>query len=155
MMAEGSVASSPENEPLSALVGTWKTVGEVVGGDNPAAIEATDTYKWQPGGFCIVHYVDSRIGHEEIKGVELIGWDESRRAFFVPFFDSQGSVGFEELRVDGEKWTWQGENVFGVPHHRCIAVFSEDGNTLDGRHERSNDGENLVPWMNVVLTRQE
>jgi hypothetical protein len=54
--------------------------------------------------FCL-HYINGRIGDEETKGVELIGYDTPRQAYFTPFFDNQGSAGFEELRADENTWT--------------------------------------------------
>jgi hypothetical protein len=43
----------------------------------------------------------------------------------------------------------------GVKEHRCIAVISDDGRTIDARHEKSDDGINWQLWMNVVLRRQD
>jgi hypothetical protein len=103
--------------------------------------------------FCL-HYINGRIGDEETKGVELIGYDTPRQAYFTPFFDNQGSAGFEELRADGNTWTWLGKNVGALFITGAWPLLSDDGGEFDARHEQSNDGEHWRPWMNVTLTRE-
>jgi hypothetical protein len=41
----------------------------------------------------------------------------------------------------------------GAAGHRCTSVVSADGNKMTATHERSDDGVNWKPWMEVVLTR--
>jgi uncharacterized protein DUF1579 len=149
-------ASSPENALLNVFVGRWHTTGEVVASSpGPVTkIDALDTYEWLPGGYALIHYADSTVGDDRIQAIEIIGYDSSRRAYFGPFFDDQGGAGWEEIRVDGTAWTWRGENVMGVKHHRATAIVSDDGNTITARHEQSSDGVNWQPWMNVTLARE-
>ncbi len=42
----------------------------------------------------------------------------------------------------------------GVKEHRCFAVVSEDKKTVRARHEKSDDGENWVLWMDVTLEKE-
>jgi Protein of unknown function (DUF1579) len=149
-------ASSPENALLNVFVGRWHTTGEVVAGP-PAPgtkIDAVDTYEWLPGGYALIHYADSAIGDDRIQAIEIIGYDPARGAYFGPFFDDQGGAGWEEIRVDGATWTWRGEMVLGVRHHRAIATVSDDGDTITARHEQSSDGVSWQPWMKVTLARE-
>jgi Protein of unknown function (DUF1579) len=151
--AATAAASSPENARLNVFVGRWHTTGAVVAGPPAATIDAIDTYEWLPGGYALIHHADSTVGEDHIRAIEIIGYDPARRAYFGPFFDDQGGAGWEEIRVDGATWTWRGEHVLGVRHHRATAVVSADGNTISARHERSGDGVNWEPWMDVTLTR--
>jgi hypothetical protein len=42
----------------------------------------------------------------------------------------------------------------GVKEHRCFGVISDDGRTIEARHEKSEDGKNWELWMNVTLKKQ-
>jgi hypothetical protein len=146
-------ATSPENELLNVVVGRWHTTGEVVAAKPALKIDSIDTYEWLPGGYSLIHYADSNIGDDKIHSIEIIGYDASRKMYFAPFFDDQGGAGWEEIRVKDNTWTWHGKDVMGAKYHRCRAVFSEDGNTIEARHERSEDDKNWEVWMDIVLTK--
>jgi hypothetical protein len=83
-----------------------------------------------------------------------MGYDLERQCYFAPFFDSTGGYGTEEMRLNDNTWTWRGSNVMGVREHRCIAVVSDDGQTIRARHEKSDDGQSWMLWMDVTLRKQ-
>jgi hypothetical protein len=146
----------PEHRKLGVFLGKWHTTGEVAATESTAAakVDSIDIYEWYPGEFFLVHDADSRVGDDAIKSMEIIGYDAERRCYVAPFFDSTGGFGTEEIRLDGNTWTWRGSNVMGVKEHRCIAVVSDDGKTVTARHEKSDDGNNWTLWMDVTLTKQ-
>jgi hypothetical protein len=80
-------------------------------------------------------------------GIEIIGYDAESETYRTHFFDSQGNAITEELTIQGDTWTWQGEKT------RCTGVFSDHGKMLTAHHERSADGVNWVPAMDVTLTK--
>jgi hypothetical protein len=145
----------PEHEKMGAFLGRWHTTGEVAatGSEPSAEVDSIDTYEWYPGEFFLVHHADSRVGGSVIKSIEIMGYDPARGCYFAPFFDSTGGHGTEEIRLDGSTWTWRGSNVMGAKEHRCIAVVSTDGQTIKARHEKSDDGQNWVTWMDVTLRK--
>jgi hypothetical protein len=145
-----------DHKKLGVFLGRWHTTGEVAATETtPAArVDSIDTYEWYPGEFFLVHDADARVGDDAIKSLEIIGYDPERRRYFASFFDSTGGFGVEELRLDGNTWTWRGSNVMGVKEHRCIAVVGDDGKTIRARHEKSDDGESWSLWMDVTLKRE-
>jgi hypothetical protein len=145
----------PEQRALNVFLGRWHTTGEVLAMDSTPAVrvDAIDTYAWYPGGFFLVHEADARLGDEHLHSLEILGYDEARQCHLATFFDSTGGTGVEELRREGNTWTWRGSNVMGVKEHRCVAVVSDDGRTIHARHERSDDGRTWTPWMDVTLTK--
>lgn len=147
----------PEQKKMGVFVGRWHTTGEVVATEStPAAkVDSIDSYEWYPGGFFLVHHADGKVGDGAIKSIEIMGYDPERQCYFAPFFDSTGGSGVEEIRLDGDTWTWRGSNVMGVKEHRCIAVVSSDGKTVRARHEKSEDGLDWTLWMEVTLTKQD
>lgn len=145
-----------EQKKLGVFLGRWHTTGEVAATEEtPAArVDSIDTYEWYPGEFFLVHDADARVGDDAIKSLEIIGYDPERQCYSASFFDSTGGSGVEELRRDGNTWTWRGSNVMGVKEHRCIAVVSDDGKTVRARHEESDEGESWALWMDVTLKRE-
>jgi hypothetical protein len=150
-------APTAEHKKMGAFLGRWHTTGDLVatGSDSAARIDSIDTYEWYPGEFFLVHHADSRVGSSAIKSLEIIGFDPAKRCHFAPFFDSTGGFGTEEIRIDGNTWTWRGSNVMGAKEHRCIAVVGGDGRTIKARHEKSDDGKNWALWMDITLRKQD
>jgi len=147
----------PEQRKLGVFLGSWHTTGEVASSEsNPAEkVDSIDTYEWYPGEFFLVHHADAKVGGDAIKSLEIIGYDRERKCYVASFFDSTGGSGVEEIRLDGDTWTWRGSNVMGVKEHRCIAVVSDDGKTVRARHEKSEDGSDWTLWMDVTLARED
>jgi hypothetical protein len=145
---EGASAPRPsrEQKELGVFLGRWHTTGD--------GVDSIDTYEWYPGEYFLIHQADSKVGDDNIKSLEVMGYDPAQRRYFASFFDSTGGSGLEELRRDGNTWTWRGSNVMGVKEHRCIAVVSEDRRTIRARHEKSEDGKNWAPWMDVTLAKE-
>jgi hypothetical protein len=156
MTDTASQAASLESERLNVFVGTWHTQGKVAESPyGPAAtIDGTDSYEWLRGGFSLLHYTDSQIGDTLFRGIEVITYDTSRKAYFAAFSDDQGGAGSEEIRADGNTWRWHGKNVMGVKFHRCTVVFDDDGMTAHTLHEQSEDDENWKTWIEVTQTKQ-
>jgi hypothetical protein len=145
-----------ENRKLNVFIGKWHTTGDIYGklGEITGHVDAIDTYAWLPGEYAIIHYIDSLMGDVKVHGIEIIGYNMERQAYFVPFFDNQGSVGSEELRLEDETWIWSGENVMGVKFHRCTAVF-ETENLVIAHHEYSDDNKIWRKWMDIKLRKTD
>lgn len=138
-----------EHRLLDVLVGKWINEGQTVASEGMSAVKilASDVYEWMPGGFFVLHSAYGRIGSVDVGGIEIIGYDASSNTYRSHFYDSQGNVSTSELTVRDDTWRWQGEKT------RCTAVFSDDGETQTAHHERSDDGVNWEPSMDVTLTK--
>lgn len=145
-----------ENKRLNVFLGKWHTVGNIYDekGNITGKVDAIDTYEWLPGEYAMIHYADSKMGDIKIEGIEIIGYDPNRKAYFGPFFDNQGSAGWEQIKLDGNSWIWNGENVMGVKYHRCKAVFKNE-KTIAALHEHSADNQVWNKWMDITLSRSE
>jgi hypothetical protein len=143
-----------ENKRLNVFLGKWHTLGNIYDeeGNITGKVDAIDTYEWLHGEYAMIHYANSKMGEIQIEGIEIIGYDPVRKAYFGPFFDNQGSVGWEEIKLDKETWTWNGENVMGVKYHRCKAVFKNE-KTITALHEHSDDGKKWLKWMDITLSK--
>lgn len=134
---------------LNVFVGTWKTEGLIKSSPSgPAAkLKATDTYEWLPGGFFLIHHVDGFMGEEEVKTIEIIGYDASSRMYSTHSYDNRGNIGVYQANLLGADWTIMGKS------ERFTGKFSDDGNTLSGNWELSGDGESWDSWMEIKLSK--
>jgi hypothetical protein len=149
MAKKRSSKRPPELEQLNVFIGRWMTEGETVAeaGARAAAIVASDVYQWLPGGHFVMHPAYGRIGAAGVGGVEIIGFDPETGQFRTYFFDSLGHATVQTLSCRDGVWTWEDR------HSRCTGRFSDQGQTLTARHERSDDGVTWTPSMNVVLRK--
>jgi len=141
----------PALKRLDIFVGRWNTDGQTwATPSGPAVrINGTDTYEWLPGGFFLLHRVDVCIGDEEIKTIEIIGYDALSQTFPMHYFDNQGNSGTYQASVRDGIWTFVGES------ERSRVVFSDGGNAITASWEYSGDGLNWLPLMEVKLTKVE
>src|SRR6188474_2494857 len=83
--------ATPEQKPrrgseharLDEFVGTWTSEGLTAAGPSgPAEKMAHEhTYEWLPGRFFLLHRWDGLISERESRGIEIIGYDASKRAY--------------------------------------------------------------------------
>lgn len=144
-------ADSPEMR-LAALVGRWRTEGQTIQTrEAPAvAIDAVDTYEWLPGGRCLLHTVDARVGDEKVEGAEIIGWDSALHAYVTLYCGTDGPNRYEAtLAEEDGRRVWRMRS----PRDRFTGTFSDDGNSIDGHWEHLDDEDAWQPWMEVTLTK--
>ena len=141
--------SASGHRRLGVFVGTWRTEGEVRATDTTPALKiiGTDLYEWLPGESFLVHRVDVRIGDEEEKSTEIIGYDPATDTYPMHSFDAQGVSGVMHATVAGRTWKFSGETM------RFSGSFDEEGNTIRGTWEQATSDGGWVPWMDVKLTR--
>ena len=140
--------ATPAHDRLNIFVGTWHTVGEILGGEagEPMALRATDTYEWLPGGYFLIHHVDGTVDGQPVQTLEVIGHDPERGDYFSQSYDNAGSVASYRARLEGGRWQIIGE------HERFDGEFAEGGRVLRGQWEQLVGGR-WVGWMRLSLTR--
>jgi hypothetical protein len=148
-MATENTQPTSAHKLMGALEGRWRTEGKTIATqDAPSiAIAGTDTYEWLPGGFFMIHHVDVRMGQDEAKTLEVIGYDVATNTYPTTFFDNQGNTGSYRATVNNDAWTFQGAS------DRATLTISNAGNTMQAHWERTDDGVQWQDWMFITLTR--
>lgn len=123
---------NPDLRSLDRLVGTWKVSDPSGNG----AIDGQITYEWMEGGFFLVQHVDIVHGGRRIKGIELIGHEQTFGAepsveIKSRFYDAFSGMTLDYVyEVEGDTLTiWGGAK--GSPAY-YKGEFSADGNTNTG-----------------------
>jgi Protein of unknown function (DUF1579) len=143
------IGPSAEIQHLHRFVGKWNTEGQTYASLNVPAVKVAfvDTYEWLSGGFFLVHRADGQMGNEALSSIEFIGYDASSQMYSCRSFDSRGNTDQFQAHLRDRTWTIEGESV------RFTGMFGITGTTLTGTWERSIDGVNWLPWMDVKLTK--
>ena len=143
----------PETKRLEALIGTWRTRGDLLAddGETPAAtIDGYDRYEWL-GPHFVIHRIDVEMAGERVEGLEMIGpYLSEQGAFATRAYDNQGSeqTSTATANPDGS-WTFRADGA------RATLTIAEDGASATAEWVRSDDsGATWRPWMRLTLTRE-
>ena len=139
---------APELKRLDAFVGKWTADGQAMASPyGPAGpVASTDTFEWMAGGFFMVHHWDVKQGATPIKGMEVIGYDATSKAYISRFFDNAGNTGTFKGTWQGNTLVWSGETeVAGKPLKERCQMGTPAGDVWAGKCEYSTDGSKWMP----------
>ncbi|MBC7934186.1 MAG: DUF1579 family protein [Rhizobacter sp.] len=135
---------------LNFLIGKWHTEGALLQTVPGASkeIRGMDTYEWIAGGFFILHCVDVFMGKERTEVIEIIGYDESRKSYFMKAFDSRGEsitmyAVLEKpgvLKLEDKKM-------------RAVLTANKNGSSMTAKWELPGNRKTWQPWMNITLNK--
>jgi hypothetical protein len=133
---------------LEPLVGEWRFEASFPDGE-PWPGGGTMSVQWHPSG---AHLVE--VGTVELPeapaNISFIGCDGATGRYVQLYSDERGVSRIYEMSfADGEWRLWRTGDPFD---QRFVGTFSEDGNTITARWERSEDGE-FVTDFDLVYTR--
>jgi hypothetical protein len=137
---------APQLKKLNFLIGQWHTSGKVLKGSSGPSkiIRGMDTYEWISGGFFILHRVDVFMGNEKTEAIEIIGYDENRKCYFMKSFDNKGAS--MTMYATLEK---PGVLKFGDSSMRSVLTAQKKGHSMSAKWELSENGKTWIPWMNL------
>lgn len=135
---------------LNFLIGKWHTKGKILQDASNASTEITgmDTYEWISGGFFILHRVDVFMANERTEIVEIIGYDKSRKSFFMKSFDNHGEA--ITMYAVLEK---PGVLKLGDKKMKSTLTVNKGGNTMVAKWELSENGKTWKPWMDIKFSK--
>ena len=130
---------NPELEPLTPLVGRWRTTGThpLVPG---TTFHGRTSFEWYEGGAFVL--MRSEIDEPEIpSAVAVFGSDDAAGTITMIYFDERDvSRRYIVEATDGEVRWHRDEAGFA---QRMVLTIAADGTRLDGRGTMSHDGG---PW---------
>ncbi len=138
---------------LDAFVGEWNVAGAMTL-DEPMEISGWTGFEWLAGGGFLVQR--STTEREEFPNtLAVIGPADEGEGYVMHYFDSRGVSRIYTMSLDGRSWTL--ERAPSGPRsdfwQRWIGEFSEDGNTIQGRWETSDDGSAWELDFHLTYTR--
>jgi hypothetical protein len=138
---------------LDAFVGEWAVSGSMTL-DEPIEISGWTGFEWlEGGGFLIQRSTTERT--EFPNTIAVIGAAEDGNGYDFHHFDSRGVSRLYAMRLEGRSWTL--ERPPSGPRsdfwQRWIGEFSEDGRTIQGRWENSENGTDWNLDFHLTYTR--
>lgn len=134
---------------LDPLVGEWIVEAGPPGGE-PWPGGGRTTFEWHESGAHLVQRSTVELP-EAPDNVSIIGCDAANGTYFQLYSDERGVCRVYEMSIGGGEWRlWRSGDPFA---QRFIAAFSDDGNTIAGRWELAEDGEDFSTDFNLVYRR--
>ena len=142
---------NPALEPLSVLVGTWRTIGThpLVPGKT---FHGRTSFAWMAGGAFLL--MQSEIDEPEIpSAIVVFGTDDTFAQCSMLYFDERGvSRRYEVSLQNGVLKWWRNDPEFS---QRCVTTIARDGRTMVSRGEYSRNGASWEPDLELTFTRAE
>jgi hypothetical protein len=153
-----------QHERLRTIVGDWATSGHVIS-EPPVPISGSDIYELLPGGYFLVHHVDVTVGDAAVRAIEIIGEPGPEPGTFLArSYDHEGNVEIMRLAIDDDAvFHFSGgpdiapaAQPADTPTARVRSTLSvaPDGQSMSALWERSDDGTNWTPWMDMTFQRR-
>jgi hypothetical protein len=150
---------------LHAIAGRWKTSGHVIG-DPRIPVVGTDTYEVLAGGYFVVHHVDVTVDEQPVRAIEVIGEpDAASGGYLARSFDSEGNAELMRVTIDeGGVFHFAGGPDIALVAQptdastarvRSTLMVAEDRRSMTALWERSEDGIDWHPWMDISFTRSD
>ena len=141
-----------ESSRLEALIGTWRTRGDVLDDDDESpvgTVDGYDHYEWL-GPVFVVHRIDVQMDDVRVQGLEMIGpYQPDLGAFATRAYDNEGGEQTATATVDDDGvWTFRADGA------KATLTIAEDGRSASAKWVRSDDGKTWRPWMRLRLNRE-
>ena len=146
-------ASTDPLKDLGAFVGEWNVAGAMTL-DEPMEISGWTGFEWLAGGGFLVQR--STTEREEFPNtLAVFGPADGGEGYLMHYFDSRGVSRIYKMSLDGRSWTLDREPSGPRSDfwQRWIGEFSEDGTTIQGRWETSDDGSAWELDFHLTYTR--
>lgn len=140
---------NPALQPLSVLIGEWKTTGK-----HPMmpgiVLDSHTSFKWIEGGAFLIMY--SSINHEQFPaGITIFGSDDMSEVFVMNYFDARKISRRYSSTLNGKVWKWWRDDPDFA--QKFTGIISEDGNTIVAKGEMSKNGMAWEGDLELIYTR--
>jgi len=138
-------------DALGLFVGEWS----MTAGFDPIAPVAPigrTTFSWLPGRRFLIQRWDIEYP-DAPDGIAIIEFVPEQATYLQHYYDSRGVARVYEMMFANSVWTLLRVATEPDFSQRFTGTFSEDGNTIVGRWERSNDGLSWTPDFDLTYRR--
>lgn len=133
---------------LNKLIGNWNLEIQLPG--EPTRHRGRATFTWLPGN-TFVRYQWEVDDPRFPKAEAIVGADDTLDTYSMLYADSRGISRLYLMKLDDREWQlWRDAPDFA---QRFIGTFSEDGNTITARWEKSLTAKNWEHDFDLICTR--
>ena len=136
---------------MEALVGEW-TLEAIGPGGEPWPGEGRATIEWHASGAHLLKRTAIDVP-EAPSEVSIIGCDAANGTYYQLYSDDRGVCRVYEMSIGDGKWRlWRAGEPFA---QRFTGTFEDDGNTIVGRWDKAEDGENYETDFGLIYRKIE
>lgn len=145
----GAAKSNPGLEPLSILIGEWKTVGKHPLLPNQV-LRGHATFKWIEGGAFMM--MQAVVLHPAFPaGIAIFGSDDSSDEYSMIYFDEREVSRKYISTLKNNVWKyWREDSEFS---QQFTCKISNDGNTMVSKGKMSQKGKAWQKDLELTYTR--
>jgi hypothetical protein len=105
----------PELKKLEYFVGAWIWEGDIKPTPMSPGGKLTmiERNQWMDGGFFLIMHSEFKSPMGSGSGTAYMGYDTGREVYTYDEFNSTGEAQHSTGTVDGDTWTWNGEQHLG------------------------------------------
>ncbi len=134
---------------LEPLVGEW-TLQAAAPGGKPWTGGGRCTFEWHPSGAHLVQRTTVELPQAP-DSISIIGCDAANDTYSQLYSDERGVCRVFEMSIGEGEWRlWRVGEPFP---QRFAATFADDGNTIFGRWEKSEDGVDFTVDFDLTYRR--
>lgn len=138
---------------LGPLIGEWSVKPDFPGGP-PIEGEGRTSFEWMPGEQFVIQRWEAP--DPAPSGIAVIWFDSGRGTLVQHYFDSRGVARLYEMSLEDGVWELRRHEADFSPldfHQRFSGRLSEDGGTISGSWEISDDGSNWEHDFDLIYAR--
>jgi hypothetical protein len=151
----------PAQEPLAALVGTWRFEGQVkavpaVGSTDAGPVTYTHVNTLTNGGFFLETRRTGRGPTGDVEELFVYGWDAAANVYRQDGYNSRGQIRRFTGTYANRVWTFTGTNVSAAgatTQERFTITYTPDMRSATVRSEHSRDGTEWFERLTGTYTR--
>lgn len=149
-MSDHKQERSAARQRLDAFVGKW-TIEVVFPGDPPVKAQTQASFEWLDADRVFLVYRAGTPGSDVPVAHCIIGADDTLDGYSVLYSDSRGVARLYQMSLRDGVWRqWRDDPTF---YQRFSASISDDGHTIKGSWENSEDGVNWNLDFDLTYTR--
>jgi hypothetical protein len=133
----------PEHKKLDVFAGSWTLDGDLKSSTMGPSGKMTETEKceWMDGDFFLVCHADAKTTMGNGTAVSFMGYSSDDKTYTYREFNSYGEFTESKGSLDGDTWTWTGDDKMGGTVMKGKFIMKMTSPTsYDFTYELSQDG---------------
>jgi uncharacterized protein DUF1579 len=145
---------APELKKLDYFAGTWTSEATIPPGPwgGGGKFTSNGTTEWMKGNFFLVGHADFTLPAElggGGSGIAILGYDSDKKVYTEERFNSDGRHEIDTGTLNGDTWTWTGENNYSgmtIQYRSTMKMVSPTSYTMKYEVSADNGGSWMTFW---------
>lgn len=148
----------PEQKKLDIFAGSWTLDGDLKPGPMGAGGKMTENEKceWMDGNFFLICHAEAKTSMGDASAVSVMGYSTDDKTYTYREFNSMGEYMEAKGAVDGETWTWTGDDKMnGTTVKGKFTMKMASPTSYTFTYEMSPDGAKWTTVMDGKATKSK